>query len=141
MDLAQAIKIVADDQRQNDFAALWTDNEAVAYARHVLLPHDAEPGVGAVRVDYDLANPIDVAVDMVLRATDAEMDATVGCVRHECANKESAREFGSGDFFLCGTCDLEEEADCEHEATSKHLADGHQGVWVPNDKWERTNKK
>lgn len=57
----------------------------------------------------------------------------------KCEMKVESEELGMGEFMLCGECDHEWEADCEHEASEQHRADdpSHEARWVPNDLWQR----
>lgn len=70
--LRSAIALVAADQRLS--GEEWTDAEAVAYLRHVVVPWDSEPVMGAVRADYIVSNPTSLAVDMVLRADPEQLE-------------------------------------------------------------------
>lgn len=75
MELIEAVALVAADQRES-----WPDttpDEAVAYARSVLVFPDSPPVVGAVALDGDPGQPLFDAYFAVLSATDAELDAVL----------------------------------------------------------------
>ena len=80
LTLARAIRLVADDMRQNAGSEDMSDAEAVAYALDtVYLPEDG-PIPGAAEWN-DYGDECSAAYRMVLSATDADIDAALHASR------------------------------------------------------------